>query len=158
MSADKFYHVIGAVEDRKPEMIFSDLTRKVLMSDFVGPYRRGETFFAGAQIVAPSKLRSVRIVETTTREADACAQLNREDLAQIAEFNRTSGITIISPGRGYDPDDLADAGRDVTSIYLKGGPGSSAGLLGLSKAAIGWTLGIAAGVLATGAAKWLGWA
>lgn len=155
--AEKFYHVIGAVGDRKVEMLFSDLTLKELISDFVTPYKRGETFFAGARVVAPSELRLVRIVETTVPEAGARGKINQDDLAHIAEINRTSGFTIISPGRGYEPDDLVEAGTDVTRIYLRGGPGSSVGLLGLSKQAIGWTLGIVAAVIATGAAKLLGW-
>lgn len=155
---DKFYHVIGAMGDREVEMLFSDLTLKRLMREFIGPYRRGETFFAGTRVVDPSELRSVRIVETAVPEASARGKINREDLAHIVEINRTSGFTIISPGRGYEPDDLVEAGSDVTRAYLRGGPGSSDGLLGLSKQAIGWTLGIVAAVAATGAAKWLGWA
>jgi hypothetical protein len=156
--AEKFYHVIGAVGDPKVEMLFSDLTLKELISDFVTPYKRGETFFAGARVVAPSELRLVRIVQTTVPEAGARGKINHDDLAHIAEINRTSGFTIISPGRGYEPDDLVEAGTDVTRIYLRGGPGSSVGLLGLSKQAIGWTLGIVAAVIATGAANLLGWA
>lgn len=156
--ADKFYHVIGAVGDQKAEMLFSDLTLKELISDFVKPYSRGKTFFFGARVVAPSALRLVRIVETAMPEADAREQINHDDFAQITEINRTSGFTIISPGRGYEPDDLVEAGTDVTRIYLRDGPGSSIGLLGLSKHAIVWTLGIVAAVIATGAAKWLGWA
>jgi hypothetical protein len=132
--AEKFYHVIGAVGDPKVEMLFSDLTLKELISDFVTPYKRGETFFAGARVVAPSELRLVRIVQTTVPEAGARGKINHDDLAHIAEINRTSGI------------------------YLRGGPGSSVGLLGLSKQAIGWTLGIVAAVIATGAANLLGWA
>jgi hypothetical protein len=154
---EKFYHVIGAVDDRKAKMLFSDLTLKDLISDFVRPYERGEKFFAGGRVVAPSELRLVRIVETAVPESDARGKINQDDLASIAEINRTLGFIIISPGRGYEPDDLVEAGTDVTRTYLRGGPGSSVGLLGLSKQAIGWTLGIVAAVIATGAAKWLGW-
>ena len=153
-----FYHVIGGMGDQKEEMLLSDLTFKELNSDFVRPYSRGKTFFAGTRIVVPSELRLVRIIETAMPESDARRKINREDLAQIAEMNRTSGLTIISPGRGYAPGDLIEAGTDVTRIFLRSGPGSSVGLLGLSKRAFSWTLGIIAAVAATGAAKWLGWA
>lgn len=156
--ADKFYHVIGSVGDRKVEMLFADLTLKELNSAFVRPYRRGHTFFTGTRVVNPSELQSVRIIETAVLETYARSQINQDDLAQIAEINRTSAFMFVSAGRGYEPDDLAEAGADVTRTYLRGGPGSSVGLLGLSERATGWILSIVAAVAATGAAKWLGWA
>jgi hypothetical protein len=38
---DKFYHVLGAIGDRKTEVLFSDLTAKELRKQFVVPYIRG---------------------------------------------------------------------------------------------------------------------
>ena len=154
---DKFYHVLGAIGDRKTEVLFSDLTAKELRKQFVTPYMRGRTFFAGTLVVAPTELREVRIIETPMKEAAAREQVNRDSLAEIAEMNRTSGLFIISPGQGYHPDDVVDAGADVTRIFLRGGPGSSGGLLGLSKNAAVWLLGIVSSVLAAGLAKWVGW-
>jgi hypothetical protein len=154
---DKFYQVLAAIDDRKTEMLFSDLTAKELDKEFVAPYKRGKTFFAGTSVVNPSELRKVRIIETPVREAEARDRINRDSFAEIAEINRTSGFTIISDGQGYEPEDVADAGVDVTRIFLRGGPGSSNSLLGLSKTAAGWLLTIVASVLAAGLAKWLGW-
>jgi len=154
---DKFYHVLGAIGDRKTEVLFSDLTAKELRMQFVVPYIRGYSFFAGTSVVSPAELRKVRIIETPVKEAEARAQVNRDSLADIAEMNRTGGLFIISPGQGYEPDDIAEIGADVTRTFLRGGPGSSNGLLGLSKNAAGWLLGIVGGVLAAGLAKWLGW-
>ena len=91
------------------------------------------------------------------KEAEAREQVNRDSLADIAEMNRAGGLFIISPGQGYEPDDIAEAGADVTRTFLRGGPGSSSGLLGLSKTAAGWLLGIVSSVLAAGLTKWLGW-
>ncbi len=156
--ADKFYHVLGAVGDGKVKMLFSDLSAIELEKEFVTPYRRNKTFFSGSQIVNPSELRAVQIIETTMREDDARQRINQKSLAQIEEINRTSGVMIISPGQGYEPEDLVEAGKDVTRTYLTGGPGSSTRIWGLSKTVVGWTLGIVAGVIATGLAKWLGWA
>lgn len=34
---DKFYHVLGAIGDRKTEVLFSDLTAKELRKQFVLP-------------------------------------------------------------------------------------------------------------------------
>lgn len=154
---DQFYHVLGAIGDRKTEVLFSDLTAKELRKQFVVPYKRGRTFFAGTSVVAPPELRKVRIIETPVKEAEARERINRANLANIAEMNRTSGLFIISPGQGYEPDDIAEAGADVTGTFLRGGPGSSNGLLGLSKHAAGWLLGIIGSVVAAGLAKWLGW-
>jgi hypothetical protein len=38
---DKFYQVLAAIGDRKPEMLFSDLTLEQLNKEFVKPYMRG---------------------------------------------------------------------------------------------------------------------
>jgi hypothetical protein len=154
---DKFYHVLGAIGDRKTEVLFSDLTAKELRKQFVVPYKRGRTFFAGTSVVAQAELRKVRIIETPLKEAEAREQINHDSLADITALNRTSGLFIISPGQGYAPEDIAEAGADVTRTFLCGGPGSSTGLLGLSKNAAGWVLGIVASVLAARLAKWLGW-
>ena len=88
---------------------------------------RGRTFFAGALVVAPIELRELRIIETPVKEAAAREQVNRDSLAEIAEMSRTSGLFIISPGQGYHPNDVLEAGADVTRTFLRGGPGSSGG-------------------------------
>jgi hypothetical protein len=154
---DKFYHVLGAIGDCKTEVLFSDLTAKELRKQFVVPYIRGCAFFAGTSVVFSSELRKVRIIETPMKEAEAREQINRDSLADIAEMNHTGDLFIISPGQGYEPDDIAEAGADVTCTFLHGGPGSSNGMLGLSKNAAGCLLGIGGSVLAAGLVKWLGW-
>jgi len=154
---DKFYQVLAAICDRETEMLFSDLTAKELGEQIVTPYKHGKTFFAGTSVVNPSELRKVRIIETPVNEAEARRRINRDSLAEIAEMNRTLGFTIISAGQGHKLEDLAEAGVDVTRTFLRGGPGSSSSLLGLSKTAAGWLLTIVASVLAAGLAKWLGW-
>jgi hypothetical protein len=156
--ADRFYHVLAAVGDREVQTLFADLNETELDKEFVKPYKRGKTFFAGSQIVNPAELRAVRIIETSMREDEARRRINKESLAQIEEMNRTSSVMIFSTGQGYEPEDLVEAGTDVTRTYLTGGPGSSTRLWGLSKTVVGWMLGIAAGVIATGLAKLFGWA
>lgn len=91
-------------------------------------------------------------------EAKRRQRVNNASLARIDEMNRTSGFVIISPGEGYEPEDLAEAGPDVTRTYLRGGLGSSTGILGFPKSVMGWTLDIVAEAVAAGVAKWLGWA
>lgn len=153
----KFYQVLAALGDRKTEMLFSDLTAEKLYQNFVTPYKRGKSFFAGNMIVNPSELRKVQIIETRITEAEARDRINRESLADIAEMNRTSDFMIISPGRGYDPEDVTEAGVDVTAAFLRGGPGSSKGLHAKAKTAGVWLLTIVASVVAAGLAKLFGW-
>lgn len=154
---DRFYHVLAAIGYSKTEMLCSDLSVRELDEQFVKPYRRGKTFFAGASVVNPSELQKVRIIETPVNEAEARNRINQESLAEIAEINRTSGFTIISLGQGHEPEDVVKAGVDVTRNFLRGGPGSQNSLLGLSKMAAGWILTVVASVLAAGLAKWIGW-
>lgn len=156
--ADRFYHVLAAVGDREVQMLFADLKETELRKEFIKPYRRGTIFFAGFQIVNPAELRTVRIIETSTREDEARRHINQVSLAQIEEMNRTSGVIIISAGYGYNPEDLVEAGTDVTRTYLTGGPGASTRLWGLSRTVVGWMLGVVAMVIAAGWAKLLGWA
>ncbi len=153
----KFYQVLAAIGDRNTEMLFSDLSAKELNKQFIAPYRRGKTFFAGITVVNSSELQKARIIETAVKEAEARDRINRDSLAKIAEMNRTSDLMFISPGQGYEAEDIAAAGVDVTRIFLRGGPGSSKGLLDLSKAVAGWLLTIVASVLAAGLAKSFGW-
>jgi hypothetical protein len=154
---DKFYQVLAAIGDRKPEMLFSDLTLEQLNKEFVKPYMRGQTFFARPSIINPSELSRIQIIETPVKEAEARDKVSQDNVAEIAEFNRTSEIMTFSIGRGYDPEDIVEAGVDVTPTYIRGGPGSSKSLLGLSKSAAIWVLGIVTTVLTAGLIKFLGW-
>jgi hypothetical protein len=153
-----FFHVLGVIDNEQPQMLFSDLQPAGLKEQFVTPYRRGKTFFAGARIVHPSTLKSVHIIETAEPEAVTRQSINAQSMREIDEINRSGGVVFFSTGSGYDPEDLLDGGTDVTRQFLTGGPGAAAPLFGMSKQALGWALGIAGAVLATGLAKWLGWA
>jgi hypothetical protein len=153
-----FFHVLAVIENEKPQMLFSDLNPAQLKDQFVTPYKRGKTFFAGARIVSPSTLKSIHIIETTEREEVIRQSINTESLQGIDEINRSGSVIFFSIGSGYDPEDLLDGGADVTRKYLTGGPGSAVPVFGMSKQAIGWALGIVSAVAAAGLAKWLGWA
>jgi hypothetical protein len=154
-----YYHVLVSVSgSTRIEVLFADLSLSELRTKFVKPYKRGSTFLAASKVIKPDELRSIRIIESEDKEADARRRINDADLADIAEMNRSGEIMIISPGIGYQPEHLAEAGDDVTSRFLDTGPGAPSTFFGASKKAVGWTLGIVAGALATGLAKWLGWA
>lgn len=139
-------------------MLFADLSLAELKQSFVKPFSRGESFLAGSRIVRPLDLQTIHIVETSERESVVRQRINRNDFARIQELNRDSDVVFLSPGIGDAPEDLLEGGRDVTRQYLSWAPGTSATLFGMSKRVLLWTLGILAGVLSTGLAKWIGWA
>jgi hypothetical protein len=151
-----FLHVIAVIDNEKPQMLFTDLNAAELKDQFVTPYRRGRTFFAGARIVSPAALKSIHIIETTEREEPTRQGINTASLQHIDEMNRSGGVIFISAGSGYDPEDLLEDGTDVTRRFLTGGPGAAGPLFGMSKQALVWALGIVSAVVATGLAKWLG--
>jgi hypothetical protein len=89
-----FFHVLAAIDNEKPQMLFSDLNPAELKDQFVTPYKRGKTFFAGARIVSPSTLRSIHIIETTEREEITRQSINKESLKGIDEINRSGGVVF----------------------------------------------------------------
>lgn len=155
---EPFYHLLGADGGGKVQVLFSDLDLTELNKSFVKPFRRGESFFAGSRLIRPLELQTILIIETSERESTVRQRINRDDLARIEELNRDSNIVFLSPGIGYAPEDLLEGGADVTRQFLSQGPGASATLFGMSKRLLLWILGIVAGVLSTGLAKWVGWA
>lgn len=121
----KYHHVIAKIgANDKFRILFADLSAADLKTRFIAPYERGSSFFAGNDLVAPRDLRSVQIVRTERAEQEERERLNKESLARIDEMNREStGVVFISPGSGYEPEDIAEAGEDVTHTVIKGPPG-----------------------------------
>ena len=154
-----YHHVIAKIgQNDKVRVLFSDLSLADLKKRFIAPYERGISFFSGNNLVAPSDLRSVQVVRTERTGGEERERINNESLAQIDKINRESdGLVFISPGSGYDPEDIAEAGEDVTHSVIKGPPGFRAGKWGASTKVLAWVAGIIAVVVAAGVIKLLGW-
>lgn len=154
-----YHHVIAKVgQDGKFRVLFADLSLAELEKRFIAPYARGDSFFSGNDLVAPNDLRSVRVVRTERPEQEERERINNESLAQIDKINRESkGMVFISPGSGYDPEDIAEAGEDITHSVIKGPPGFRAGKWRTSTKILAWVAGIVAAVAAAGVIRWLGW-
>lgn len=154
-----YHHVIAKVgETDKYRVLFADLSLADLKKRFIAPYERGNSFFSGNDLVVPSDLRSVQIVRTESTEQEEREHINKESRAQIDKINRESSWAVfISPGSGYQPEDIAEAGEDVTHSVIKGPPGFRAGKWGTSAKVVAWVAGIVAVVVAAGVIKWLGW-
>ncbi len=153
-----YHHVIAKVgSEDKYRSLFLDLSASELSEKFLTPYEKGVAFFSGNDLISPSELRSVQIIRTERNEEAERDELNRISLAQIDEINRSGSVTFISAGSGYFPEDIADAGEDVTRALIKGPPGHKAGRWAPSLLVFGWIAGIAATVAAAGLVHWLGW-
>jgi len=154
-----YHHVIAKTASRDEfRTLFSDLSAAALQERFITPYERGKSFFSGNDLVSPSDLRSVQIVRTQRPDQIERDEINRIDRAKIDKINSSSdSVFFVSIGGGYEPQDIVQAGEDVTHAFIKGPPGFKAGRWAPSMKALGWIAGIIATVVAAGLAKWLGW-
>lgn len=154
-----YHHVVAKVgKDEKFRVLFSDLSAEELSERFVKPYEKGNTFFSGNDLISPNDLRSIQVIRTERREEVERDEINRKDRENIARFNESSSSAIIvSIGGGYQPEDIAEAGEDLTHKFIKGHPGFKAGSWEPPKKLLAWIGGIIAAVIAAGIVKWLGW-
>ena len=154
-----YYHVIAkTTKNDKYFCLFADLSATELVTRLVKPYEKGTTFFSGSDLHAPTDLSSLKIVKTERPDQVERDDLNQKDRENIDEINRSSPhVTFISAGGGYDAEDIEEAGDDVTQSFIKGPPGFKANRFTPPLKVLGWIGGVAAAVIATGIAKWLGW-
>lgn len=154
-----YHHVIARVgyEDEF-QVLFIDRSADELKECFVKPYEKGQSFFSGNDLISPSDLRSIQIIRTDRTDEVERDEINRLDRERIDRLNDSnSEVFIISVGGGYKPQDIAEAGVDVTHDFIKGSPGFKAGKWESSKKALTWIASIVAIVVAAGVVKWLGW-
>ena len=154
-----FHHVIAKVRpEDKPRVLFTDLSVDELRERFIRPYEKGVAFFSGNDLISPTDLRSVQIIRTDRPDQTERDEINRKDREHIESLNDpNSAIFFLSVGGGYQPQDIAEVGTDVTHDFIGGHPGFKAGKWEPSMKVLAWVGGIAATVVAAGAVKWLGW-
>ncbi|KAA2285346.1 hypothetical protein [Arenimonas fontis] len=152
-----FHHVIAKVgAEDELRALFTDLSADELKERFIRPYEMGRAFFSGNDLIFPANLRSVQIIRTDRPSKVERDEINRMDRESIDRLNDSrSGVYFISLGRGYEPQDIAEVGLDVTQDLIKGPPGFRAGKWEPSKKALAWIGGIVATIVATGVVKWL---
>lgn len=154
-----FHHVIAKVApEDKQRVLFADLSAIELKERFIGPYENGRAFFSGNDLISPNALRTVQIIRTARASETERDEINRKDRESIDRLNdSSSGVFFVSFGGGYNPQDIAEVGVDLTHNLIKGPPGFKAGTWDPSKKALAWVGSIVATVVAAGVVKWLGW-
>jgi hypothetical protein len=154
-----YHHVIAKIgAEEKFRVLFTDLTIEELGERFVKPYEKGNLFFSGNDLISPNDLRSVQIIRTERQNEVERGEINRKDRESIDRLNDSdSGVFFVSLGVGYEPQDIAEAGEDLTNAFIKGHPGFKAGRWESSIKVIAWVGGIVATVVAAGIIKSLGW-
>lgn len=154
-----YHHVIAKIgAEEKFRVLFTDLAIEELSERFIKPYEKGNPFFSGNDLISPNDLRSVQIIRTERQNEVERGEINRKDRENVDRLNASdSGVFFMSFGVGYEPQDIAEAGDDLTHIFIKGHPGFKAGRWRAPIKVIAWVGGIIAAVVTAGIVKWLGW-
>lgn len=127
-----------------------------LRKQFMGPYRRGATILCGREVVDLAQVKTVTIIRTQRSRDEELEDLQEKSRRRVDDFNRGSqSVVLISPGHGYDADDIVEAGEDVTADYISGPPGGPT-LFG-SMVNHPWTLTVLGGLIVPALVWWLGW-
>lgn len=131
-----FYQVLVAIEQEPDELrqVFEDLDENDLKTKLATPYKNGTSLICGNEIIPVLQIRKIHIVRTAQRNAAEREVLHAQSIKEIDRLNReSSGLVFISPGSGYEPADILEAGEDVTMEYITGHPGSASGLSTLAR-------------------------
>ena len=120
-----YLHVIAKISPKTESIcLFKDLTLDDLRLKFLRHYDAGRDFMTGIEVISCKDIRSIRIIETLRDNETEREEINRRSTAKIDEINRSSdSLLFMTLGSGWEPEDIAEAGEDVTSVYVKGAPG-----------------------------------
>jgi hypothetical protein len=155
-----FYHVLIIFTDAlsKPQCVLSDLSEQQLQTQFVTPYKKGKDILCRTEVVRVVGIKTVWIIRTDKKSEDERAAIQKQSFSEIQELNRQSNsLVYISPGYGYEPEDIAKAGMDVTLQYITGAPGHAvagtiSGLLNNQ-----WVVAIGTGLIVAALVWWFKW-
>lgn len=156
-----YYHVLLSFQEspNKVRCIFSDLTEKELRTRFLVPYRSGKSFLSGNEVIEASRIKKVTVLKTNRASAVELKEIQDKSWKEVQEFNRSSdSVVLVSPGRGYDAEDIIEAGEDVTTLFISGPPGHGGGWTVVSAVMNHpWVSAIGTGLVVAALAYWFGW-
>ena len=155
-----YYQVILKLKNSgaSSQHVLVDAVEGELLSRIVKPYRKGSNIFHDSTVIDCGDIEKIMIVRTENKNELEREKLNNASLNRIDEMNRESdSFVIISPGGGYDPEDILEAGTDVTETYIKGPPGySKAGAL-QEFIYNPWVITIGTGLIIAAIVSWIEW-
>ena len=140
------------------KQILVDASEKELIYKVIKPYKKGRNLFIDSTVIDSNDIKMIRIICTRQQNTVVRGNLNNEDLKRIAKLNRESdSMVIISSGAGYNPEDIFDAGEDVTTNFIKGPPGY--GKSGPIQKFINnsWITAIGTGLIIAAVIAWRNW-
>ncbi len=155
-----FFHVLASTNDNpeSQKCLFADLSERDLKNLFVAPYKKGEGVLCGNDVVQTSNLKTVNLIRTPQKMEEELVSIQAKSNREIDEFNRESqSVVLISPGRGYVPEDIVEAGEDVTGSFLLGPPGHAKSNWFVRIVNNPWVVRVGGGVIAAIIIWWFGW-
>lgn len=155
-----YFHVLVKFKSvpEKVRCIFLDLSRQELEAKFLKPYRAGRRTLSGSEVIETADIAWTRIMETAGGSTQELKEIQARSWREIDEFNRqSSSVFLVSAGHGYNPEDIADAGCEVTAQFITSPPGHGAGAIA-AMMNHQWVVAVLGGLIVAGLAAWLGWA
>jgi len=153
-----YFHVLVKFsgDNEAIECIFKDLSQEQLKRQFLKPYRKGNRLLSGARVIDVMSIAWTQIIHTERLSEIELKIIQERSLQEIQDFNRNSSVVLISAGRGYADEDIAEAGEDVTAMFIKHPPGAAPSVV-VSILNHQWVVAVIGGIIVAGVVAWLGW-
>ena len=153
-----YFHLLLSFKNEPNDVrcILTDLSERELKNQFIRPYKRGSTMLAGTEVIDTMDIHSITIIKTDCTNDQERNEIYESSRKHIDDMNRQGGLVFLGPPQGYEPEDIVEAGEDVTKKYITSPPGHDKGLL---SAAFNhpWIIAIVTSVVAAGIVKVFGW-
>lgn len=145
-----YYHVLIKTKDTPANIrcLSSDLTRHEFKKKFIKPYNLGRCILTKTDTFNTKAIVSIRIVETELESEIELAQIRRRSQKEMADWNsQPDAPTLICLGRGYEPEDIEEAGKDVKDKFIHTPPGEGTHAQALRLAHNPWIVTIGSGIV-----------
>ncbi len=141
-----YFHVLVEKQTNKSEILFLDLNEKELKKLFVKPYKKGKDIFIDGVIHKNESISKVFLVKTSKPSNEELEVLKKKSTEWLDRVNSEPGPRIIGLGSGWKKEDIVDAGKNITTDYIKRPPDNSTSLLN-SFASNPWVIRIIGGLI-----------
>ena len=154
-----FFHVLLTFFDAPQEArcVLMDLSEHDLKKQFLQPYSRGTTMLAGSEVVDTMNIHSTTIIKTDRTNEEEREDIQESSRKHLDEMNRQGGLFFLGSPHGYAPEDIVEAGVDVTKTYINTPPGHGRTSVLSAVLTHPWVSAIATGLVVAGLVKALGW-